>query len=119
MELFVRQLEKNNCLVRKLELPTNDDSILDKYGLPKLDFITYFCSNHYDLIIDATPSDDPFGPYVVLNATSNLRVGYRDLDQPQDPLFANAFDLLIIGHGPFLLPNYLKNMADYLSNIRK
>lgn len=105
-------------MVRKLEINGNPEEQLDKYGIPKVDH-QLFTSYHYDLLIDATPTNDIFGLFVTLNASSNLRVIYYDTTQPIQDIILSTYDLIIRGEGPLVLSKYLTDILNYLIQIRK
>lgn len=116
---FTHHITNRGSMVRKIELPANAEEYVDKYDFPKPEFIQLFTSYHYDLLIDATPYDDPFGLYVTLSASSNLRVGYVDTTQAEQELAVSAYDLIIRGSGPRVLSKYLTDLLNYLIQIRK
>ena len=114
---FISQMSRNGITVRKIETPP--DSEIDKYGIPKPDYANQFTNYHYDLIINATPLDNPFGLYFTLAASSNLRIAYQDTTQPTEERTLNTYDLIILGNGPMVLSEYLTNMLNVLMEIRK
>lgn len=116
---FTHHITNRGSMVRKIELPTNAETLVDKYDIPKPEFTQLFTSYHYDLLIDATPYSDPFGLYVTLNTSSNLRVGYVDTTQPEQDIITSAYDLIIRGSGPRQLSKYLTDLLNYLIQIRK
>lgn len=116
---FTHHMTNRGSMVRKIEIPSVADEILDKYGLPKPDFTRLFTSYHYDLLIDATPFDDPFGIYVTLISSSSLRVGYVDASQSEQDINTATYDLIIRGDGPCRLSKYLTDLLNYLIQIRK
>lgn len=125
---FTHHMTNRGCMVRKIELPHNADELLDKYGLPKMEFMQLFSSYHYDVLIDTTTGSDLYGPYVTLNASSSLRVGYGGtppLPSPSDQKsndtksYLNIYDLIIMGNEPFELSRYLTNILEYLIRIKK
>lgn len=129
---FTHHMTNRGSMVRKIELPHNAEDLLDKYGLPKPEFMQFFTSYHYDLLIDTTTGSDLFGPYVTLNTSSNLRVAYGGtppLPQTADPKKTDTdsqpkchlgiYDLIIIGKPTFDMSRYLTNILEYLVQIRK
>ncbi len=92
---------------------------LDKYGLPKPELTQLFTSYHYDLLINATPTDNLFGLYVTLAASSNLRVAYQDTSLPTQDITLSTYDLIIRGNGPIVLSRYLPDLLNILMQIRK
>lgn len=116
---FTHHLTNRGSMVRKIELPANSEELLDKYGLPKPEFTQLFSSYHYDVLIDATPSDDIFGLYVTLNSSSSLRVGFVDTTLPDQDINIATYDLIIRGNGPYQLAKYLTDILSYLIQIRK
>lgn len=118
-EQFVRAMQNRGLMVRKIVLPQFCDDLIDKYGFPKSEFSLLFTSYNYDLLIDTTPTNDIFGLYITLNANSNLRVCYHDTTVPMQRLVENTYDLIIRGEGPILLQQYLTQVLNYLTKIRK
>lgn len=129
---FTHHMTNRGCMVRKIELPPNAEELLDKYRLPKPEFTRLFTSYHYDVLIDTTTGSNPFGPFITLNASSNLRVGYGGTPPaPQSPTtpgtnsdsdpksYQDIYDLIILGTEPFTLSRYLTNILEYLIQIRK
>ena len=119
LSLFLKHMTQNGSTVRVIEMPANIEQILDKYGLPKQDLIKNFTSYHYDLLIDATPTDNIFGLYVTLSSSSYLRVAYQDITLPTQDITVAAYDLIIRGNGPMVLSSYLTDLLDILMKIRK
>lgn len=116
---FTNSMSKRHIIVHKIELPADADSVLDKRGLPKSEFSKLFTTYQYDLLIDVTPTNDLFGLYLTLITASNLRVGYFDTTLPTDKLFIDAYDFIIRGEGPLSLTEYLTQILNYLTQIRK
>lgn len=116
---FTHHMTNRGAMVRKIELPANAEELLDKYGFPKSEFTQLFTSYHYDLLIDATPTDDLFGLYVTLNTSSSLRVAYQDTTQPYQDLTLSTYDLILIGKGPLVMSKYLTDLLNYLVIIKK
>lgn len=127
---FHTLLKKRGTTLRTI-LPPASEEQTDKYGLPKAEYLQPFTKYHYDLLIDATTDDTLFGPYVTLNTSSNLRVGYCGED-PNTTLpnglpttacpsrrYRDIYDLLILGKEQFELSRYLPNILEYLVQIRK
>lgn len=116
---FTHHMTTNRgSMVRKIEINGNTEEQLDKYGLPKVD-CQLFTSYHYDLLINATPTNDIFGIYITLNASSNLRVAYYDTTQPIQDITLSSNDLIIRGQGPLNLSKYLTDLLNCLIQIRK
>lgn len=105
--------------VEKIELPTDADTLLDRDGLPLVQFIYPFARNHYDLLIDTTHYNDSFGLFVSLKSNTYLRAGYQDSTQPHNPVVEATYDLIIRGAGPRNLLQYLTDILTYLTQIRK
>ena len=88
-----------------------------------------FTSYHYDVLIDTTTGNDLYGPYVTLNASSSLRVGYggappatapgTSAEKPAPKAYLNIYDLIILGNQPYELSHYLTNILEYLVMIKK
>ncbi len=116
---FMHHMGENGSVVRKLEMPPNMEQQLDKYGLPKPELTQLFTSYHYDLLINATPTDNLFGLYVTLAASSNLRVAYQDTSLPTQDITLSTYDLIIRGNGPIVLSQYLPDLLNILMQIRK
>jgi len=116
---FSNVMTNRGTIVRKIELPTDDVNLLDKLGFPKSDFTQLFTTYQYDLLIDITPPNDIFGLFVTLTASSNLRAGYIDTTMPTDKLFVDAYDFIIRGQGSYTLAEYLTEILNYLTQIRK
>ena len=116
---FTHHMTNRGAMVRKIEMPPNADQLLDKYGIPKQEFTQLFTSYHYDLLIDATSTDDLFGLYVTLNTSSSLRVAYQDTTQPMQDITFSTYDLIIRGEGPFVMSKYLTDLLNYLVQIKK
>ncbi len=116
---FTHHMNNRGSMVRKIELPQNAEELLDKYGLPKAEFMQLFTSYHYDLLIDTTIGDDLFGPYVTLNTSSSLRVGYGGNNGQGQKSNIDIYDLIILGNGPFELSEYLTHILEYLVRIKK
>lgn len=105
--------------VEKIELPAEADTLLDRDGLPLVQFIYPFVRNHYDLLIDTTHYNDSFGQFVSLKSNTYLRTGYFDSSEPYNPVAEATYDLLIRGAGPRNLLQYLTDILTYLTQIRK
>lgn len=105
--------------VEKIELPADADTLLDRDGLPLVQFVYPFVRNHYDLLIDTTHHADAFGLFVSLKSNTYLRVGYLDTAEPRSPIVEATYDLLIRGSGPRSLLQYLTDILTYLTQIRK
>ena len=124
---FTHHMTNRGSMVRKIELPVNADELLDKYGLPKPDFMQLFISYHYDVLIDTTTGNDLYGPYVTLNTSSSLRVGYggeppaatADAEPQPGKIYQDIYDLIILGKSPYELSQYLTNILEYLVMIKK
>lgn len=116
---FVHHMTQNGSQVRKIEMPPNIEQQLDKYGLPRPELTQPFTDYHYDLLINAIPTDDTIGLYLTLATSSNLRVAYHDTTLPLPDLARNTYDLIIRGKGPVVLSQYLPNLLSILLNIRK
>ena len=116
---FMHHMTENGSMVRKLEMPPNMEQQLDKYGLPKTEFTQLFTSYHYDLLINATPTESLVGLYVTLAASSSLRVAYQDINLPTQDITLSTYDLIIRGNGPIVLSQYLPNLLNILMEIRK
>lgn len=116
---FTNVMTNRGTIVRKIELPANAEPLLDKLGFPKSDFTQLFTTYQYDLLIDITPPNDIFGLFVTLTASSNLRAGYIDTTMPTDKLFVDAYDFIIRGQGSYTLAEYLTEILNYLTQIRK
>lgn len=116
---FTHHLTARGTMVRKIELPSYADELLDKSGLPKSDFTQFFTSYHYDLLINTTSPEDLFGLYVTLNTESNMRVIYHDTSLPLSRLNEDTYDLIIRSSNPFDLTRYLTELLNLLVNIRK
>ena len=116
---FTHHMNNRGSMVRKIELPQNAEELLDKYGLPKPEFMQLFTSYHYDLLIDTTTGDDLFGPYVTLNTSSSLRVGYGGDNSQGHKSYVEIYDLIILGKEPFELSKYLTHILEYLVRIKK
>lgn len=105
--------------VEKIELPVDADTLLDRDGLPLVQFIYPFVRNHYDIIIDTTHYSDSFGLFVSLKSNTFLRTGYLDATEPYNPIVEATYDLIIRGSGPRNLQQYLTDILTYLTQIRK
>ena len=129
---FHTLLKKRGTTLRIIEPPSNKEEQTDKYGLPKMEYLQPFIKYHYDLLIDAVTDGSLFGPFVTLNTSSNLRVGYsnegkaRPADGSAQPpatttpeRYRDIYDLLILGNEEFELSRYLPNILEYLIQIRK
>ena len=116
---FMHHMTDRGIMVRKIELPANAETLLDKQGFPKQEFTQLFTSYHYDLLINATPTDDLFGLYLSLSSSSNLRVAYQDTTFPTQDITLSTYDLLIRGNGPLILSQYLTDLLNILLQIRK
>lgn len=129
---FTHHMANRGCMVRKIELPPNAEELLDKYGLPKQEFMRLFTSYHYDVLIDTTTGSNLFGPFITLNASSSLRVGYGGTPPTPQPgtlpgaepdcdpkCYLDIYDLIILGKEHFTLSRYLTNILEYLIQIRK
>jgi hypothetical protein len=116
---FLRHMDKNGSTVKIIEMPTNMEEHLDKYGLPKDTLTKDFTSYHYDLLINATPTDNLFGKYVTLASSSSLRVAYQDTTLPTHDATLSTYDLIIRGNGPMVLSQYLPDLLNILMKIRK
>ena len=98
---------------------------VDKYGLPKREDMQLFTSYHYDVLVDTTLGDEIYGPFVTLNTSSTLRVGYggeppeANSFSPNGKGYWRIYDLMILGKGPFEMGKYLNDIIEYLRNIRK
>ncbi len=112
-------MTNRGSILRKIELPAIDETLVDKLGFPKTDFTQLFTTYHYDILIDITPPNDLFGLYVTLITSSYLRIGYIDTSQPINKLSLAAYDLIIRGQGPCTLTDYLKQVLTILTQIRK
>ena len=55
---FMHHMSQNGSMVRKIEMPPNIEQQLDKYGLPKPELTQPFTNYHYDLLINAIPTDN-------------------------------------------------------------
>lgn len=119
MEQFNRLMTSRGVMMRKIVLPQLTEDLLDKYGFPKSEHTLLFTSYNYDMLIDATPTDDVFGLYVTLSTNSSLRVGYHDTTMPLNRISENAYDLIIRGEGPMVMHQYINNLLSYLTQIRK
>lgn len=119
IEQFSHHMTARGTMVRKLDLPMNADNMIDKYGLPKSDFTVFFTSYQYDLLINATPTDDLFGLYVTLSTSSSLRVVHHDTTLPLSRTAEEAHDLILRGDGPWDLTHLLTQLITFLSQIRK
>ncbi len=116
---FTNVMTSRGAIVRKIELPAESESLLDKLGLPKADFTRLFTTYQYDILIDATPCGDIFGLYITLVTASSLRIGYIDTTIDADRLLTDAYDLIIRGQGPGTLMGYLTEILNCLTRIRK
>lgn len=116
---FVNVMTNRGTIVRKIELPAESETLLDKLGFPKSDFTQLFTTYQYDLLIDITPSGDLFGLYTILTTASSLRVGYVDTTLPTNKLYIDTYDFIIRGEGPCNLTHYLTEILNYLTQIRK
>jgi len=116
---FTNVMTNRGTIVRKIELPALADDLLDKLGFPKTDFTQLFTTYQYDLLIDATPHEDLFGLYVTLTTASSLRVGYLDTTLPASKLAVDTYDFIIRGEGTCPLAQYLTQILNYLTQIRK
>lgn len=116
---FSHHLTNRGVMVKKIVLPANAEEQLDKFGIPKSEYTQLFTSYHYDLLIDATPTDDLFGLYVTLNTSSNLRVVYQDKQLPYQDITLTAYDLIFLGNGAMDLSKYLTDVLNYLIQIKK
>lgn len=116
---FANVMTNRGTLVRKIELPAVSENLLDKLGFPKSDFTQLFTTYQYDLLIDITPSHDLFGLYITLTTASSLRVGYMDTTLATNKLYVDAYDFIIRGEGPCDLTQYLTEILNYLTQIRK
>lgn len=105
--------------VEKIELPADADTLLDRDGLPLVQFIYPFVQKHYDILIDTTHYNDSFGLFVSLKSNTFLRTGYLDSSEPANPIVEATYDLLIRGNGPRNLQQYLTDILTYLTQIRK
>ena len=119
LSLFKQHMTENGFTVKAIEMPANIEQMLDKYGFPKPELIKNFTSYHFDLLIDATPTDNLFGLYVTLSSSSHLRVAYQDTTLPTRDITIAAYDLIIRGNGPMVLSSYLPDLLDILTKIRK
>lgn len=105
--------------VEKIDLPADADTLLDRDGLPLVQFVYPFVRNHYDLLIDTTHHADSFGLFVSLKSNTFLRVGYIDTSEPCNPIAEATYDLIIQGAGPRNMLQYLTDILTYLTQIRK
>ena len=116
---FINRMTENGSKVKNIEMPPNMEQQLDKQGIPKTEFTKALTHNHFDLLINATPTDYFYGLYFTLAASSSLRVAYQDTTQPTQNITLNTYDLIIRGNGPMVLSEYLLNLLNVLTNIRK
>lgn len=119
IDLFASHLQHSRIQVEKIEIPATDEALVDHNGLPLPEFIYSFTRRSYDLVVDCTSGEDFFGMYVLLSTKCSLRIVYHDLDLPLMPLTAQVYDLIIYGHGPQNIQEYLKGLLSVLVNIRK
>lgn len=116
---FTQHMNTRGCMVRKIEMPAHAENLFDKYELPKIDFVQFFSSYHYDLLIDATPTGDIFGLFTSLNTNADIRAAYADTTIDLSPTYISTYDLIIRGEGPCLMSKYLTDLLSYLTQIRK
>lgn len=116
---FTRHMTNRGIKVITIEMPADTATVLDHNGLPSKDFIAFFVKESYDLLVNITAADDPFGLYVTMMSKALLRVAYDDTTHLPSPLAEKAYDLFIRGQGPRVLPEYLTQILTYLTQIRK
>lgn len=116
---FTRHMTNRGIKVTTIELPADNATVLDHNGLPTTDFIAFFVKEHYDMLVNVTTADDPFGLYVTMRSKALLRVAYDDTTQLLSPLVEQCYDLFLRGRGPRVLAEYLTQLLTYLTQIRK
>ena len=116
---FTRHMTNRGIKVTTIEMPADTATVLDHNGLPTMEFIAFFIKESYDLLVNITTADDPFGLYVTLKSRALLRVAYDDTTQLPSPLAEQCYDLFLRGRGPRVLAEYLTQLLTYLTQIRK
>lgn len=125
LTIFSHDMDQRGIRVWVIEQPSEMEGHVDKYGLPKREDMQLFTSYHYDVLVDTTLGDEIYGPFVTLNTSSTLRVGYggeppeANSFSPNGKGYWRIYDLMILGKGPFEMGKYLNDIIEYLRNIRK
>lgn len=111
--------ELNYIITHSGTIICHEKEDINFWGVPKEEIIEGFADQHYDLLIDTTDQPDFFGQYMSLRCDADLKAAYINTNDEDAEKATFIYDLMIHGENPIDIKEYLSNIINYLSMIKK
>lgn len=114
-----KKLEMNYIITPSNAIICKEKEDTNFYGKPKEELISNFVDKEYELLIDMTKQPHFFGQYISLRTKANLKIAHKNTSIEGSESVNNIYDLIIESQSEMDNKEYLNNVINYLSIIKK
>ena len=114
-----KKLEMSYIIAMERTLICREKEDTNLWGNPKDKVIADFVDKNYDVLIDMTRYPNYFGQYISLRGKAKLKIVQIDKLVEKSDAVATAYDMIIESEGEMKAKDYLSQVVNYLSMIKK